>query len=261
MKLSINRSLIGDYFVMLKLINEIRTSVKSGLFRCALGMALTLPDICGQVEYPKEKGVRKRYEDWCNKYLMNQGYLTVGNESDNPDSTILTGDICYKLRCVYLHSGNINLNQRKGDKFPFFELRITSAEDNGIYIEPYIKNEAGKISHFTLDIRHLCYVLCNAAEEYYKNHEPKSVFEEHQFAIVDVENEAKKNIETNKILCERQLSKNDITDYSELSDDAKKLYLELKSENKEIIRKALLEDDISVIAAFQELLQGGFIEL
>ena len=49
---------------MLKLINEIRTSVKAGLFRCALGMALTLPDICGQVEYPKEKSVGKRYEEY-----------------------------------------------------------------------------------------------------------------------------------------------------------------------------------------------------
>ena len=107
---------------MLKLINEIRTSVKAGLFRCALGMALTLPDICGQVEYPKEKSVGKRYEDWCNKYLMNQGYITVGGESDNPLSVILTGNICYKLRCAYLHSGNIELNQRKGDEYPFFEF-------------------------------------------------------------------------------------------------------------------------------------------
>ena len=245
---------------MLKLINEIRTSVKAGLFRCALGMALTLPDICGQVEYPKEKGVGKRYEDWCNKYLMNQGYITVGGESDNPPSAILTGDICYKLRCAYLHSGNIELNQRNGDKYPFFELRMTSVKDNGIYIEPYIKNEEGKISYFTLDIRHLCHVLCNAAEEYYKNHENKRNFEEHQFTIVDVEYRAKKNIEMNKILYERQLSKNDITAYSELSDDAKKLYSDLKSDNKDVISNALLEDDILIIAAFQELLKGGFIK-
>ena len=63
-----------------------------------------------------------------------------------------------------------------------------------------------------------------------------------------------------KILYERQLSKNDITAYSELSDDAKKLYSDLKSDNKDVISNALLEDDILIIAAFQELLQGGFIK-
>ena len=64
----------------------------------------------------------------------------------------------------------------------------------------------------------------------------------------------------NKILYERQLSKNDITAYSELSDDAKKLYSDLKSDNKDVISNALLEDDILIIAAFQELLKGGFIK-
>ena len=243
----------------MKLINEIRASVKAGLFRCALGMALTLPDICGQVEFPEE-GVGKRYKDWCNKYLMNQGYITVGSAPGDPSSSILSGDICYKLRCAYLHSGNIELDQKKHNKYPFFELRMTSAEDNGIYIEPYVEDEAGKVLHFTLDIRHLCCVLCNAAEEYYKNHKPKSDFEEHQFTIVDVEYGAKKNIEMNRMLYERQLSKNDITDYAELSDDAKKLLLDLKSSNKEMISNALLEDDILIMVAFQELLQGSFIK-
>ena len=64
----------------------------------------------------------------------------------------------------------------------------------------------------------------------------------------------------NKILYERQLTKNDITDYSELSDDAKKLYSDLKSDNKDVISNALLEDDILIIAAFLELLKGGFIK-
>ena len=62
------------------------------------------------------------------------------------------------------------------------------------------------------------------------------------------------------MLYERQLSKNDITDYAELSDDAKKLLLDLKSSNKEMISNALLEDDILIMVAFQELLQGSFIK-
>lgn len=78
-----------------------------------------------------------------------------------------------------------------------FELRISLPVDTGIFVEPYIVNEKGKIIHFTLDARHLCYVLCNAARKYYENHELKSDFSEHQFSIVDVEASARKNVSGN----------------------------------------------------------------
>ena len=38
---------------MLELIEEIEMAISNGLIRCALGMALTLPDICGIVEFPQ----------------------------------------------------------------------------------------------------------------------------------------------------------------------------------------------------------------
>lgn len=247
---------------MLKLIEEIEESLKAQNLRCAIGMALTLPDICGQVEYPDETQVGKRYADWCNSYLLNQGFVTSSKSTDESTQHILSGDICYKLRCAFLHSGNTDLNQHKNDHYPFFELRISSATDNGIFVEPHTVNEKGEIIRFSLDARHLCCVLCNAAKEYYKNHEPKSDFSEHQFSIVDVEAGARKNLEWKQLLLERQSKKTNIRDINQLGDSAKNLFQKINNrENDSIIEKLNSEQDVQVLADVMELIQGGFIKI
>ena len=50
---------------MLELIEEIQNTLNSNYLKVALGMVLTLPDICGQVEDPKVKSVGERYSKWC----------------------------------------------------------------------------------------------------------------------------------------------------------------------------------------------------
>ena len=47
-----------------KLIDDIRAALENDLYFVALNSALTLPDICGKVEYPYEKSSKKRYIDW-----------------------------------------------------------------------------------------------------------------------------------------------------------------------------------------------------
>jgi len=77
--------------------------------------------------------------------------------------------------------------------FPYFELRISSSIDNGIYVEPISCDNEGITSSIVLDVRHLCKVICNAAKEYYKEHEPKTDFKPHHIDIVDVEDFFKMN--------------------------------------------------------------------
>ncbi len=245
---------------MLKLVEEIEASLKDQHLRCAIGMALTLPDICGQVEYPSEKCVRKRYADWCDQYLLNQGFVTYLESTEQNEQHILSGEICYKLRCAVLHSGNIELNQGKNDRNLFFELRISSTIDTGIYVEPYMVNDKGETVHITLDVRHLCHVLCNAAREYYQKHEPKSDFSEHQISIIDVETDARKNFEWKRSLLERQSKKTNVKDINQLSDTAKDLLRKMSGGEKQIvIEKLKSEQDVQVITDILELLQGGFI--
>lgn len=59
-------------FFMIDLIKEIQNTLSANCLRVALDIALTLPDICSQVKYPKIKSVGERYSKRCNTYLRNQ---------------------------------------------------------------------------------------------------------------------------------------------------------------------------------------------
>lgn len=85
-------------------VREVEHAVESGLYQSALALALTLPDICGEVESPKS-GDGERYRTWFDNHVSPK-YMTKTIPAEDPDKRILTGSVCYKLRCAYLHSGN-----------------------------------------------------------------------------------------------------------------------------------------------------------
>ena len=53
---------------MKKRIREIYKCLDARLYEAALALSLTLPDICGQIEYP-DLGVAARYKKWVNNYI------------------------------------------------------------------------------------------------------------------------------------------------------------------------------------------------
>lgn len=239
---------------MLDLINDIENALKNNCLRVALGMALTIPDICGQVEFPKLK-VGDRYSKWCDKYLKNQGFITTGNSGDK----VISGDMCYKLRCAYLHSGNLELNQRKNDDFPEFHLLMCNKDDKGIYCEPLHKGLQGKDLMVTIDVRHLTQVICNAAKEYYEVYGNKDDFKNHHILIEDVE-EISNIVQTAKQVAFDIISKKkNKTDSRELSENTKKL-LNNPGLLKESFDSANVEERINAMVASYELCAGGFID-
>ena len=178
---------------MLSLIEEIESCVLHNNLRCALGMALTLPDICARVEFPDERDTSKRYEKWCDRHLFKQGYLPSHETNDSVDLKqrkrirVIEPKMCYKLRCAFLHSGNLELNQRDDDNYPVFCLQITSTKDNNIYVGSKMENCEGITKEIKIDVRLLTKVLCNAAREFYENCKTKERFENHHINIIDVE--------------------------------------------------------------------------
>lgn len=215
---------------MLELINEIENALQHNCLRVALGMAFTLLDICGQIEYP-EKRVGERYVEWCDQYLKNQGFITRGYL----EYRILAGEICYKLRCAYLHSRNSELNQGKNGDFSEFHLLLCNKDNRGIYCEPRYKNEHGKNLIVTVDVRHLTQVLCNAAKEYYEKNKDKKDFVNHHVIIDDVE-------EVRHKIFDILSSKKDIYDPNELSEEAKNL-LKIFSESRNKVLQMLYSND------------------
>ena len=106
---------IDDY------INEIKSSLKNKNYLSALSVALMIPDIC-----QKNDNAIANYADWYNKYVfekmynMSYGeYERIKNNLSELSQIRLDGDVCYSLRCAFLHSGTSSLFYKKsGQKKP-----------------------------------------------------------------------------------------------------------------------------------------------
>lgn len=225
-----------------------------------------MPDICGNIEYPTMEKAGERYITWCENYLFNQGYIPshIVDKSKPPEEwervRAIAPEMCYKLRCSFLHSGNLELNQRKKDAYPTFRLHISSSEENGIYTDSKSNEADLNINQISLDVRKLTRVLCNAAKEYYNNHEKKEDFENHDVQVVDVEKEAHDFIRAKTKHIQIQTSKKDIRSFSELSDEAKIVAQRIYNGEQKAIQKEL-EHDKDLLFALSELIEAGILTI
>src|SRR5688572_18877827 len=91
---------------MKRFIDAGREAVRSNNLYAALGLALVLPDICSQLETPKEK-VGDRYRRWFRKWAEPKFMHEVG--PDRTPTVFLSAQDCYLLRCSLLHAGSDEL--------------------------------------------------------------------------------------------------------------------------------------------------------
>jgi hypothetical protein len=85
---------------MKRFVEAVHASVASKNWYGSLALAITLPDVCGRLEFPAV-GSGQRYKDWWDKYVLPKY------------NTMLYGTDVYALRCSYLHEGTDDtLNQR-----------------------------------------------------------------------------------------------------------------------------------------------------
>lgn len=229
---------------MIKLIKEIEQALESKLFRVALGMALTLPDICGKIEYPKEK-VGERYKKWCDNYLKNQEFILEIDQ--DKDKNIISGEICYKLRCAYLHSGNTQLNE-KGNDVSIFNLCI-----NLDYASNLFEGEKKIIT--TINIEMLIKILCDSAKDYYEKFNNKYIFLTHDIYIDDAKKSTEIYREAKNLINNILSKKKDKSDQEELSNVAKEFITEIKLAQNVLENYQLKESELlSVIfLAWDEL--------
>lgn len=165
---------------MVEKISDVKKANAAGAYQAGLALALSFPDICGQVEYPSCTQVGKRYVDWCNNYLDFSETSWGGDFAAND----LCGDMIYALRCAFLHSGNDDvLDTSHGGK----TLTVTSFElvkPNGAIGQfgyRYKSSATEKTVEF--DIEYLCDILCQGAEKYYDSYPDKTAFDSHNCLI------------------------------------------------------------------------------
>lgn len=102
-------------------IEAIDKSAENDNWYGALFIALSLPDICGKIEYPEENSSQRRYAAWFEKYVQPNYTHNVGAEEEV--TVFLSGNDCYALRCAYLHEGGYDITGQRArevvEKFHF----------------------------------------------------------------------------------------------------------------------------------------------
>ncbi len=142
---------------MKRFTNSIRMSLKNKNWYGALVMALTLPDVCGKLEYPHEQSSKKRYIDWFRKWLQPEYTPRVGTNQE--ERVFLSGEDCYALRCSYLHEGHANIDDKKArnslDSFHF------TKPVPGLYVH---NNKIDNVLQLQVDV--FCEDIVNAVDEW-----------------------------------------------------------------------------------------------
>lgn len=161
-----------------KQIGDVRAAVETGNLLSALALALTFPDVLGQVMYPemvtgKGKGKRRKagaqYAAWFDKYVGNK-YEAPEKPGSSELNSYFTGRMCWELRCAYLHAGKSDSDypyeppdDQDGLKHNFeFELALHACDTIGDMTESTAPDLVKR--HVRIDIGKLCTCLCNAAE-------------------------------------------------------------------------------------------------
>ena len=85
---------------MNRFVTAVRNSISEKNWLAALAMALTLPDICANIEGTEGKPAEK-YKTWFDKNLK---HIYLGGAAGQ--EPLLSGSDCYALRCSYLHDGS-----------------------------------------------------------------------------------------------------------------------------------------------------------
>lgn len=195
---------------MINKIEAIEEAIKYKCYLPALSLALTIPDICGQIEYPqfvyrngnKEvRNVGKQYIEWFNNwvevyYADDTGFSEDWKRAKKP---YFTGKMCYKLRCAFLHSGNSDIEdfgKKEDDEFIYsyyFNLCLNGCDSWGPTWG--IKEEGnGKIIKeitVSINVEILCNNICSAARRYYK-YKGEKCFEDHKINVIDIKYELDK---------------------------------------------------------------------
>lgn len=169
-----------------RIIKEIESSLTNDNFLAALGLALTLPDICGKAEYPNEGRTSVRYKDWYNEYVGKYERPPDIYSNDDPsrvvndDMPYMSGEIVYSLRNCFLHQGTPSIDKDKIHEprcqVTHFTLTIASAMNGGS--SSVMHNCFMDAERRTLEINivNLCCKLCLVAKSYYNDNKEKFNF-------------------------------------------------------------------------------------
>lgn len=93
-----------------KSIEIVNDALDKGAYSAAFFCALSLPDICSQIEYKENKGKKQLYIKWYDEFIFSFEDLKY-NSDEKWDhfrkSNKINGEFIYLLRCKLYHEGEL----------------------------------------------------------------------------------------------------------------------------------------------------------
>jgi hypothetical protein len=155
------------------LLISIDDAIRNKNFYAALFISLTLPDICGKIQFPEIKS-QPRYIDWFNLYLKD---IYIGNQPHC--SPFLTGNDLYAFRCSLLHEGSENISTQSAKRILTEFILI----ENGPHLNLFY-NEGQAI--LQLNIVDLCKEICGGVKQWLKDFEDDPILIEYRSRFVKI---------------------------------------------------------------------------
>lgn len=163
------------------LINEVEKAIDAKLYLAALHMALSIPDMLGQLAYPELDLVKDRYIKWFDENVRDNtfGYLHSENPLGiNDYGPKMCGEVCYALRCKLFHEGVNDIKDKTKARINEFVLSFTDEDfvkgncaGNDFEFDKYDPetNTCPEINYLYISCKGLCKDIIMAAKAFYKN--------------------------------------------------------------------------------------------
>lgn len=141
-----------------------------------MALALTLPDICSQIEYPEIETTSDRYKKWITEKMDkfdNPANYKGKKWKDYKTYPYLGAKNIYALRCALFHESNPSVKVKKTNKFTLY------GDQSGLGERVSTVDE---YTEYSVNVVDLCKRICCCAEvSYEKNKElfPKDVYKIH----------------------------------------------------------------------------------
>lgn len=104
---------------MQRFTNAGRVALSNKNWYGALTIALTLPDVCGSLQWPNNRS-EKRYKRWCKRWIVPIYTHEIGPLRES--HCFMSADDLYQVRCSLIHSGRGDIVEEKRGSLHRFEF-------------------------------------------------------------------------------------------------------------------------------------------
>ena len=158
-------------------MNDLLISVDNALdnknYYAALFISLTLPDICGKIQFPKQSS-KERYINWFNQYLRN---TYIGD----PPLCIpfLTGEDLYSFRCSLFHEGSEDISNQSARRILTEFVLI----ETGPHLNLFKDDGHGILQ---INIADFCKEICGGVKQWLNDFKDNPILVEYRSRLINI---------------------------------------------------------------------------